>query len=310
MSTPLKEAEIREALQDKNVTICAEAIQTLYDSKWKALAAEAIRQQGGKTGQLYAVFHEALFKLWKRAQGGQLPENGALRDSFRQICSDVASQKRPASPLMVLQPNSSPQEQADKRIKGVLAALFEQQEIIPKLKSRNRQAHSEALRLLYTDYYMSYARYLGKKFNKEDDVEDVFQESLLAVWTNFQKKGFALDNRLKTYLNGIVKNQFANKYKKEIPFEEIPGEMEGEEVPDMNDGITFDEERRRKMKEAKRLLAQLSTVCADIIKFQAWDHTYEEIATLVGHDNGDVTKAQAYRCRKKLRKLLSESAFN
>lgn len=309
MSTPSEEAEVLKALQDKNVAVCAEAIKTLYDAEWKALATEALRQQGGKAGQSYAVFHEALFKLWKRAQGGRLPENGALRDAFRQICAEIAAQKRPASPLMVLQANSSPQEQADKRIKGVLAAQFEQQEIIPKLKSRDRQAHSEALRLLYTDYYMAYALSLGRKFNKEHDVEDVFQESLLAVWKNFQKDGFELNNRLKTYLNGIVKNQFANKYKKEIPFEEIPEGMEGEEVPDMSDGITMDEERRRKMQTAKRLLAQLGSVCENIITLHALGHPYEEIAAHVGHDNGDVTKAQAYRCRRRLRQLLSENAL-
>ena len=309
MSTPSKEAEVLEALQDKNVATCAEAIKTLYDAEWKALATEAIRQQGGKTGQLYAVFHEALFKLWKLAQGGRPPENGALRDSFRQICAEIAAQKRPASPLMVLQANSSPEAQADKRIKGVLAALFEQQEIIPKLKSRDSKAQSEGLRLLYEDYYMAYALYLGRKFNKEHDVEDVFQDSLLAVWRNFQKEGFELNNRLKTYLNGTVKNKFAKKYKKEIQFEEIPEEMEGEAVPSIVDTIIDEEQRRQKRQKAKKLLLQLGDTCAKILKLQALGHTYKKIATQVGHDNGEVTKAQAYRCRKKLRQLLSEDAL-
>jgi RNA polymerase sigma factor (sigma-70 family) len=308
MSTPATEAEVLEALQDKNVATCAEAIKTLYDAEWKALATEAIRQQSGKTGQLYAVFHEALFNLWKRAQGGRPPENGTLRDAFRQICAEIAAQRRPASPLMVLQANSRPEAQADKRIKGALAALFEQQEIIPKLKSRDRRAHSEALRLLYTDYYMAYALYLGRKFNKEHDVEDVFQDSLLALWRNFQKEGFELNNRLKTYLIGIVKNKFAKKYKKEIQFEEIPDEMEGEAVPSVVDTIIDEEQRRQKRQQAKKLLLQLGDTCAKILELHEWGHTYEEIAADVGHDNGDVTKAQAYRCRRRLRRLLSKTS--
>lgn len=310
MSIPLKDTEVLKALRDKNVTTCAEAIKTLYDAEWKAIATEVILQEGGKAEQLYVVFHEALFKLWKRAQEGHLSENGALRDSFRQICADIAAKRRAASPLMVLQANNSPQKQADKQIKGVLAALFEQQEIIPKLKSRNEQARSEALRLLYTEYYVAYAGYLGQKFNKEHDVKDVLQESVLAVWRNFQKEGFALDYRLKTYLNRIVENQFIKKYKNEIPVEEISAEMEGEPVPSIVDTIIDEEQRRQKRQKAKKLLSQLGDTCAKILKLQIWGHTYEEIATQVGHANGDVTKAQAYRCRERLRMLLKKDTNN
>jgi RNA polymerase sigma factor (sigma-70 family) len=311
------EAEIVRLLEGHDYKSNAEAMRRLYNPEWKALAWRAINQVNGQPDDVHDIFHKGLLRLWKSAQTKALPEGEQLKSHFYKSCFEIAAKKykprkrffpslKIATTGKESEAGAALDEAKEKKIKAEIKRLFEQLEIIDKLKSQNRKDNNEGAKLLYTSEYMAFAYKLGRKFNKsEEEIEDVFQDSLHALWQKFYEEDLELEYKLKTYLNSIIANKYKDKYRLEKREEELMADilLLLDEFVEVDYDSSDEKQIEQKRKRLAALFKALGETCATILKLHTWGHEYEEISGLVGHKNGDVTKAQAYRCREKLRAL-------
>ncbi|MDX5321780.1 MAG: RNA polymerase sigma factor [Bacteroidota bacterium] len=69
-----------------------------------------------------------------------------------------------------------------------------------------RKGNREALNQLYEANYAVVKGYILKNNGSPDDVEDVLQDAVIAVWQKASKPDFELTAKLSTFLFAIAKN--------------------------------------------------------------------------------------------------------
>ncbi len=176
--------------------------------------------------------------------------------------------------------------------------------IIESLKSCNDADINNALRLLYRKYHSMALHLVRTNNGAEDDAADVFQEALIALYQNLRRGTFRGESTLKTYLYGMIKNQWMSRLqsnnreiimKKKIHSIKLqqfqPTHNKHDDLPELIDEI----------------LSQLSDRCKTILKLYYWDKfSMREIAGKLGLDNENSAKSQKYKCMQRLIRILSE----
>src|SRR5688500_12714660 len=69
-----------------------------------------------------------------------------------------------------------------------------------------RKGNKEALVHLYEGNYASIKSYILKNSGSTDDVEDVLQDAVIAVWQKVARPDFELTAKLSTFLFAIARN--------------------------------------------------------------------------------------------------------
>jgi RNA polymerase sigma factor (sigma-70 family) len=155
-----------------------------------------------------------------------------------------------------------------------------------------------ALVALYKENYTMVRNFILRNSGDEDEVADVLQDSLIAVWQNVNKDTFHLTVKLSTYLMSIVKNQWFKRLKKKSRFVVVDESIK-EKIAKTTElqSSTFDHEIiREKVKN-------LDETCMKLLSFFYFDGlNNKSIAQKLGFANTDTVKSKKYQCFKKLQK--------
>ena len=153
----------------------------------------------------------------------------------------------------------------------------------------------QALAALYRDYYPRLYRFVLRVLARSDAVEDVVNETMLAVWQ--QAAVFREASRVGTWIYGIAYRRALKALSRErrpvavlepVPVAEPP-ELSGIEV------------RRAAV---ARAIASLPPDQRAVVELTfAFGHSYGEIAVILGCPEGTV-KSRMFHARAKLRPLL------
>jgi RNA polymerase sigma factor (sigma-70 family) len=136
----------------------------------------------------------------------------------------------------------------------------------------------------------------------EDDARDIFQEGLVALWTNISKGKFDLNGQAKisTYLFTLCRNLWISKLrknKKMFSLDDNPGVEIADEVNDM-------EEQYEKVKTLEDHFAKLGEACQQLLSlFYYKKASLKEIADLMGITD-KTAKNNKYRCMQQLKELF------
>jgi len=170
-----------------------------------------------------------------------------------------------------------------------------------QIVARIQFGDKEALVELYRSYNGLVSQLVLGMGGSQDDVDDVFQETLIAIWENMRKADFTLSSKLSTYLYSIAKNQcmrLLDKRKRtqnEDPLEHTR-KAEGES-PDK----AMDESLVRKA------LQQLGDLCRSILIMYYYDgFDMKNIAKAHHFTNANVAKSKKYQCLKQLEGLVKQ----
>ena len=165
--------------------------------------------------------------------------------------------------------------------------------------------------------------YLRKNFSMSDfDIDDIFQESSLALFTNIQEKKLTvLTGSLATYFLRICINQamtFCTKKKRVVPMiNESNLSHNGfsderlEELFSLTTADESEEYRQRSESIVDQIVESLPETCKNIFGGYYWQClTTKVIADMFGYANANTVKAQKYKCVDKFKKKFNQLMAN
>lgn len=171
------------------------------------------------------------------------------------------------------------------------ASKYSDQQIIEGIKNGDQKV----LVVMYKQNLAMVKNFIMKNSGTEEDVPDLLQESVIAIWQNANKPGFLLTVKLSTYLMSIVKNLWYKQLRKKsrmARLDDHPGDMAS---PDTRPGMAMD------MKVIKDYVNKLDETCRRLLTFFYFDELDNRIiAEKLGFANTDVVKSKKYQCFKKL----------
>lgn len=162
--------------------------------------------------------------------------------------------------------------------------------------------------------------YLRKKFSiSDDDLDDIFQESSMALFLNIRDGRLAnLTSTLSTYFLRICINQTLKsigKQQKVVPlFDDNTitnkDEFRSDKIDELYRLCTEDEDAER-VAQSERIVQNIIEVmpdtCKNIFKGYYWDNfTTSTIADMFGFANANSVKTQKYKCLQKFRNRYNE----
>lgn len=161
--------------------------------------------------------------------------------------------------------------------------------------------------------------FLQKRYSvSQDDLEDIYQESSIALYLNIQNRKLTqLSCTLSTYFLQICINQtlkHIRKQKKILPLIDntistsdcfIPAKVE-----ELYDICTEDESTERKTRSehlVQEIVNSMLATCKDIFMGYYWDNlSTSAIADMLGLANSNSVKTQKYKCLQKFRNKYNE----
>lgn len=152
---------------------------------------------------------------------------------------------------------------------------------------------------LYHQYKGQIINMVRKNNGNEEDALDIFQEGLVALWTNIKKGKFKVQeqSRISSYLYALCRNIWISKLRKKKIVHSIddhPGvevKMEVQEMAEAYDQV----------KELEKLLGKLGEACQKILQlFYYQKASLQEIAQEMGLTE-KTAKNTKYRCMQNLR---------
>ncbi|MFM1898253.1 MAG: hypothetical protein RL577_493 [Bacteroidota bacterium] len=170
-----------------------------------------------------------------------------------------------------------------------------------QIVARIQMGDKESLVELYRSYNGMISQLVLGMGGSSDDVDDVFQETLIAIWENMRKADFTLSSKLSTYLYSIAKNQcmrLMDKRKRIQNEDPLEHTRKAEEpTPDK----AMDESLVRKA------LQQLGDLCRSILIMYYYDgFDMKNIAKAHHFTNANVAKSKKYQCLKQLESLVKQ----
>lgn len=165
--------------------------------------------------------------------------------------------------------------------------------------------------------------YLRKNFSMSDfDIDDIYQESSIALFTNIQEKKLTvLTGSLATYFLRICINQamtFCSKKKRVVPMiNESNLSHNGfsderlEELFSLTTADENEEYRQRSESIVDQIVESLPETCKNIFGGYYWQClTTKVIADMFGYANANTVKAQKYKCVDKFKKKFNQLMAN
>lgn len=165
------------------------------------------------------------------------------------------------------------------------------EEIIKRIKNGDEHA----LVYLYEENYAAVKSYVLKNNGSHDDIEDIMQDALIALWQNVNKSRFELNARLSTYFYAIVKNLWLKQLAKTSRVDRMY-DGQGENMSEEGDRLgNFDK------KVIMQEVMGLGDVCKKLLMYFYFDGLdMKVIAEKLNFANPQTVKAKKYQCFKKL----------
>lgn len=163
------------------------------------------------------------------------------------------------------------------------------------------QRDNKTFLYLYERYKDQIVSMVRKNSGNEADALDIFQEGLIALWTNINKGKFEVkdQSRISTYLYALCRNIWISKLRKRKithSIDEEPGIEEKIDVQPL-------EEEHQKITELEKALNQLGASCQKILQlFYYQKAPLKVIASEMGITE-KTAKNSKYRCMASLRSV-------
>lgn len=175
--------------------------------------------------------------------------------------------------------------------------MIEDQYLIDRLKHQDLNS----LDKIYLTYKKEFFLFASKLSLQEEDIADVYQETVLSLYENVQNgKLKHLSSSLKTYLFSVGKFQAykqLNKKKHEL-FEE-------KNIQSSEELKMFEPELSNQRQQIlKKAFTTLGDRCKQVLELYYFDGlTLDEIQDFLNYSSKDVLKSQKSRCLKQLKEI-------
>ena len=177
-------------------------------------------------------------------------------------------------------------------------------DIVKLLQSGDPSDQDVAFKYLYDQYFGLIRKFILSHNGEPEDVSDVFQDTLVAIFNNFNKPGYTINVGMKTYVYAIARNIWYKRQSRSKQELALPDEVENMQVSESDLEILI---TREKYAHLHGLLDKLGSDCKDILLlFYFENKSIREIALQLNHENENLTKNRKSRCLKKLRDIAGD----
>ena len=163
-----------------------------------------------------------------------------------------------------------------------------------------KQRDESILPYIFKEYYTLVRNFVLKHNGDEDEVEDVMQETVIAIWKNISNTNFHLTSKLGTYILAIAKNIWFKKLRKRTKMTKVNF--------DRSEASSSAEEYNPKIDLITDLVKDLDETCKLLLTYFYFDGMKnEEIAEKMSLKNTNTVKSKKYQCMRKLEDLVKAS---
>lgn len=159
---------------------------------------------------------------------------------------------------------------------------------------RIKQGDESVLILLYRKHYGMVKNFILKNNGDESVVDDIMQDTIIALWKNANKPAFLLQSKLSTYVLAISKNLWFKELKKRSKFKLVDETNQLNKAIDtqknnLDDGIIAE------------MVNEMDETCKKLLSYFYFDgYSTRMIADKLNFANADTVKSKKYQCFKKL----------
>ena len=177
--------------------------------------------------------------------------------------------------------------------------------IIGKLVSEHKSDRQEAMLYLYEAMYDQVQRYVQKNSGTPSEVEDVFQDSLIALYKHARAEKLGNHIQLKAYFFTICKNHWLKELQKKKRTIELTEKHESIYEAETQESILISDEQNNLVDS---LIQRFGTGCYKLLRFYYYEkRRMKEIAGLMSLSNEQAAKDKKASCMKKLRTLIKDN---
>jgi len=168
-----------------------------------------------------------------------------------------------------------------------------------------RQRKPSCIEYLYQEFIPVIRHYLSQNSGNRQDVEDLFQDSMIVLYKRCTDGRFKLDCSLKTFFMAVCKNlwlqRLERKYRLLYQADCEVNEMQAPYNPEEQD---LQDENLELQRLFYKHLMLLPHECRRILQLYCLKVPYKEIARLMKYKDDIYVKTRKYSCKSLLRKRI------
>jgi RNA polymerase sigma factor (sigma-70 family) len=162
-----------------------------------------------------------------------------------------------------------------------------------------RRQDDKVLNWLYDNYFQSVKNHVLGNSGSDEDVSDVFQDTIIVLYNQITEDNLHLTTDLKGYFFGIARNVWNAQLRKKQKTIELEVD-----IIDENDS----EEQSDPVLERiiSRVFQELKPDQQMVLNLFSEGHSYEEIASIMNLKNEVYARRKKYLCKEALLELVKE----
>jgi len=179
-------------------------------------------------------------------------------------------------------------------------------EIITNIKDGTVRDCEIAFRQLYKSQYKMIETFVLRNSGTLDDVQDVFQETVISLYNNIKEDKYSPQSMLSTYLFAICKNIWFNSLRKNgrvslIENKEFDNNPSDEDIESIMEYTELQQ-------QIGELLHSVGQECATVLKLFYFERIKMlKIALKMNYSTEQEAKNKKYKCMKKLKAIVLNS---
>ena len=185
----------------------------------------------------------------------------------------------------------------------MLKLIYNDKRIIEDISSVDEARRNRALKYLYEKHYAMALSIIRKNGGTEEDVADIYQESIIALYEAIRNNKFRGDSKISTWLHSTIFNQWTvstRKNKKRIT----------DRLDNFNKDISTYNDSPKDYSELLEVVYKLLNLIGETCKSVLIDYYYnrysmKDIMEKMGFKSDQVAKNKRYRCKERLDNLMA-----
>jgi RNA polymerase sigma factor (sigma-70 family) len=160
-----------------------------------------------------------------------------------------------------------------------------------------RMQDDKVLNYLYDNYYNTVKNHVLKNSGSEEDVSDVFQETIITLYQKITDNNFTLTTELKGYFFGIARNIWNSELRDKKRTEELTMDLPDEEE-EASDPLF--------QKIMTNAFNKLKPDCQKVLTLFYDGCSYAEIAEKMNLKNETYARRKKYLCKEALMEIIKQ----
>jgi RNA polymerase sigma factor (sigma-70 family) len=162
-----------------------------------------------------------------------------------------------------------------------------------------RNQDDAILKWLYSNYLQTVRKHVLSNSGSEEDVNDVFQDSIIVLYNQVTHENIKLTADLKGYFFGIARNVWNSHLRKRQKLTDLDVDPVDDPFQDQNDDAALENIVARCFKKLKPDQQMVLNLFMN-------GHSYEEIALRMGLKNEEYARRKKYLSKEALLELIKK----